>query len=133
MSEYRATPADWFRKADSNFLSIHNNVEAAEVPWDSVCFDGQQAAEKYLKGFLVACDVLPPKIHDLVRLARLCAQHDATFEALVSECGDLTDLGFASRYPDIVHRLGEAEGRRARQLAERVRDHVLARVAARKP
>lgn len=133
MSEYRAISADWFRKADNNLLSIRNNIGAADVPWDIVCFDGQQAAEKYLKGFLVARGVLPPEIHDLVRLARLCAQHDAAFESLVPECGELTDLGFASRYPDLAHTPGEADGRRAAELAELIRNRVLARLADRNP
>lgn len=67
-----ADPSAWFAKAENDLLSIENNVSAARVPWDIVTFHAQQAAEKYLKGFLVHRGSVPPKIHDLSRLLDLC-------------------------------------------------------------
>ncbi len=40
-------------KADHDLLNIDNNLSAARVPWDTVCFHAQQAAEKLLKAFIV--------------------------------------------------------------------------------
>lgn len=36
----------WPNKAANDYLAIQNNVNAANVPWDVVCFHAQQCAEK---------------------------------------------------------------------------------------
>jgi hypothetical protein len=43
----------WLAKAENDFLNIRNNLQAGDVPWDTVCFHAHQAAEKILKAFLV--------------------------------------------------------------------------------
>ena len=43
----------WLVKAENDLLNIENNLAAAQVPWDTVSFHAQQAAEKLLKAFLV--------------------------------------------------------------------------------
>lgn len=58
----------WFRKAENDLLVIRNNMASAEVPIDACCFHAQQAAEKYLKAYLVSKKVYFPKIHDLQAL-----------------------------------------------------------------
>ena len=110
----------WFRKAEHNLLSIRNNLGAAVVPWDNVVFDGQQAAEKYLKGFIVLHGGRPPKIHDLSRLLDLAVAHDSSLESLRSSCIALTDAGYQSRYPGIADELGELQARDAVTMAEAI-------------
>jgi len=39
--------AAWIRKAESDLLAADNNLAAANIPFDVVCFHCQQAAEKY--------------------------------------------------------------------------------------
>lgn len=58
----------WFGKARNDLLDADNNLAAAEVPADTVCFHCQQAAEKLLKAFLVARSTRPPRTHDLMDL-----------------------------------------------------------------
>ncbi|MFC1833890.1 HEPN domain-containing protein [Thermodesulfobacteriota bacterium] len=41
----------WLAKAENDLLNIRNNLSAAEVPWDTVCFHAQQTAERLLKTF----------------------------------------------------------------------------------
>ncbi|MBM4080999.1 MAG: HEPN domain-containing protein, partial [Planctomycetes bacterium] len=53
MSDPEANWADWVGKADNDLLNVRNNLAAERVPWDTVCFHAQQAAEKMLKAFLV--------------------------------------------------------------------------------
>jgi HEPN domain-containing protein len=43
----------WLAKAENDLLNIENNLSARRLPWDTICFHAQQAAEKLLKGFLV--------------------------------------------------------------------------------
>jgi HEPN domain-containing protein len=37
----------WVSKAENDLLNVRNNLQAEQVPWDTVCFHCQQAAEKY--------------------------------------------------------------------------------------
>ena len=55
----------WFRKVENDLLVIKNNFSAEEIPIDACCFHAQQAAEKYLKAYLVSRLVNFPKTHDL--------------------------------------------------------------------
>lgn len=52
MNERDAAVRRWLAKAENDLLNIRNNLHASRVPWDTVCFPAQQAAEKYLKAFL---------------------------------------------------------------------------------
>lgn len=119
----------WFEKAEHDILSITNNLASARIPWDKVTFDAQQAAEKYLKGFLVYHTRKPPKTHDLVELLALCTDFRQELSSLKPDCRELTQLGFVSRYPDTPGDPTEIEARRAVDIARRVREAVLQSVS----
>jgi HEPN domain-containing protein len=120
-------PAAWFARAENDLLSIRNNIAAERIPWNVVTFHAQQAAEKYLKGFLVVQGAVPPKIHDLSRLLDLAVHHDASLEALRSNCIELTDAGFRSRYPGEPDEPGEQDARDAIAMADRICDAIRSR------
>ena len=63
----------WLQKAASDLLNIDNNLRATAVPWDTICFHAQQAAEKLLKSLLVARGEIVPRTHDLSALLGRCA------------------------------------------------------------
>ncbi len=72
------------------------------LPSDVICYHAEQAAEKYLKAFLVANDIEIKKfqIHDIDRLLVECASIDPEFEKLSNMgIGKLTDYGIEIRYP----------------------------------
>jgi len=123
-ADYRA----WFAKAQNDLLSIENNISAERVPWDVVTYHAQQAAERYLKGFLVHRRSVPPKIHDLARLLDLCAHHDESLERLRSDCIELTDAGFRSRYPGILDDPDQSDARDAVAMSHRICDAIRQRV-----
>jgi HEPN domain-containing protein len=128
MSSSRASePEAWFRKGDHDLLSVANNIAAVETPWDTVCFNAQQAAEKYLKGFIVLRGGTPPKVHDLVTLLSLCAASEPELASLEEDCRTLSRLGWTSRYPDTPD-VDEAEGRQADELSRRICDAIRQRV-----
>ncbi len=60
--------AQWLRKADDDLAAAEDLLAQARPYRWIICYHAQQAAEKYLKGFLVHRDVDPPKIHDLSAL-----------------------------------------------------------------
>lgn len=128
MSNAESVYLAWFRKAEHDLLSIANNLASAEIPWDKVTFDAQQAAEKYLKGFLVHHGHPPPKSHDLIELLELCGKFGIDPAPLKRDCERLSQLGYASRYPDTPVEPTESDARAAAETARRVRSTILERV-----
>ena len=118
----------WFEKAEHDFVAVRKIMVGDDVPWDVVTFHAQQAAEKYLKGFLRFRDTRPPKIHDLSRLLDLCLAHDASLASLRSDCIELTDAGYQSRYPDSTDDPGEDVARHAVEIARHISDAIRERV-----
>ena len=57
---------------------------------DTICFLAQQAAEKYLKGYLVSKKINPRAIHHLQDLAQDCSKFDKRFLDYVDGCLILT-------------------------------------------
>ena len=128
MSASEAEYLAWFEKAEHDLLSIPNNLTSDEVPWDKLTFDAQQAAEKYFRGFLVHKGQRPPKSHDLIELLGLCRKHGLDLSTLKPACQRLTQLGFASRYPDVRVQPTESDARAAVETAQRVRTAILERI-----
>jgi HEPN domain-containing protein len=52
-------------------------------------FHCQQCAEKALKAYLVAHEINPPKIHNLLILCKMCADLDEDFLSLLDRASDL--------------------------------------------
>lgn len=119
--------AAWFKKADEDLAMIEIGL-AGGAPWPQLCLHAQQLGEKYLKGFLVRHQVLPPRIHDLQKLLDLCAIHDRSLGSLREDCIQLTEFGGRSRYPGWSDEPGEGDGRAAVEAARRIRDAIRQRV-----
>ncbi len=63
-----AIARQWLAKARNDLLNADNNLNAADIPFDTVCFHCQQAAEKVLKAYLVAQGKAYPTTHDLLHI-----------------------------------------------------------------
>ena len=92
---------EWISFADRNLgIASHLEKHYHPTPLEDICFNCQQAVEKYLKGYLVyATDTLPPRTHDLRELCLLCTQQDERFEQLMRACGALNPYSVQPRYP----------------------------------
>ena len=65
----------WVQRAENDITTaryLSENIHPG--PIEIICFHCQQAAEKYLKAFLVWNDQEPSKTHDLIELAKLCTK-----------------------------------------------------------
>jgi len=125
--EWRA----WVRKAQHGLPNVRNNLTAEEVPWDTVCFHAQQAAEKMLKAFLVFRGVEPERTHDLVALLQKCVAQDAGVDELRASSLLLNPYSIGARYPSptlVLEEPDESEGKTALEAAERVFSAVIARL-----
>ena len=74
----------WIRKAQHDLRSVEIllGCEEEDKPYDAVCFHCQQAAEKYLKAYLVFLDVDFPPTHNLARLIELGLGQDPEMRGL---------------------------------------------------
>jgi len=64
-----------------------------------LCFHYQQAAEKYLKAFIVAHELDFRKIHDLLELLSICHVKDASLSEIEEDCIFLRAFYIDTRYP----------------------------------
>lgn len=90
---------EWIRIAEMDFKSAEYLVKMYPVPIEIICFLCQQAAEKYLKSYLVLRKKTPPKIHDLNELCKLCIKLSEQFRVVADHCSELTVYGVQPRYP----------------------------------
>ena len=90
----------WIRKADADLAAARILAHADPPLPDQTGFLCQQAAEKYLKAFLLAIGQEPPRIHDVEVLVEMCASADPEFERLLPEVEGLTEFAVLFRYPE---------------------------------
>jgi HEPN domain-containing protein len=65
----------WIERAEHDFADATAFLRRRESFFlNMVCFHCQQTAEKYLKALLVFHETPFPKVHNLLRLLRLCAK-----------------------------------------------------------
>jgi HEPN domain-containing protein len=96
----RVLARHWFQKAENDLLDVRNNLDAEHYPSDTVCFHCQQAAEKYLKGFLAWHKVSFAKTHDLLELLKQVKQVTEADAERLSICLLLLDpYSVGIRYP----------------------------------
>lgn len=91
--------------------------------FESSCFHCQQAAEKYLKAFLIKKDVRFKKIHDLEQLIEMCSGVDKEFTKILPAARFLNPYYIGSRYPDVFGSDKEAnqkEAKKALRSAEEI-------------
>lgn len=121
------TPREWFEYAEGDLRVAELSIRADTLAYHTGCFLCQAAAEKFLKGFLIACGWELQKTHDILVLLAACVRYDAKFGGLLAEGQLLNDYITAGRYPgDIgIAHIGQAEAEEAVQAAKRIRALVL--------
>jgi len=114
----------WVLRAENDLLNVANNIQAKRVPWDTVCFHCQQAAEKYIKAVLAVYAQEIPRTHDLEQLLELTKEWVPKLEEVREDLQWLTVHAIVGRYPvEVVQETpGETEGRRAQDIAQYVRE-----------
>jgi HEPN domain-containing protein len=115
----------WFRKAESDLLVIKNNLRSTGVPIDACCFHAQQAAEKYLKGYLVSKFVIFPKTHDLQSLLNSCIEINNSFNHIIEQAIRLSDYAIGPRYPDVFDDLTIDDAINAEKDAKEIKEFIL--------
>ena len=116
---------EWLLKADDDFEFASINLQERKPFYAQICFHFHQAAEKYLKAFIVANELEFRKIHDLPVLLKTCASIDSSFKQLRDACEYLNSFYVETRYP--VHwptSLSYETAKKALQHTEAIRSFV---------
>jgi HEPN domain-containing protein len=120
--EYRdpTDPAEWLRRARSNLARAKADRNLADVLYEDLCFDAQQAAEKAIEGLLVWRKVAFPKAHAITDLLTLAHQAGVEVPEDIREAGVLTEFAVEARYPGLSEEVTRDDYAQAVALAERV-------------
>lgn len=120
-------PKTWldFADEDLGFATTGLNDQQTHF-FPQICFHFQQAAEKYLKAYIIARRLEFKKIHELPTLLQTCERDNSDFRILKRDCDFLTEFYFEARYPadlppsNITREMAE----RAKESAQRIGDFV---------
>ena len=120
MSEEIEIARQWLDKAKNDLLNADNNLKSEEVPFDTVCFHCQQAAEKFLKAYLVGKGQSYPITHDLFLILQKILPINENAESLRDALAILMPYAVEIRYPDDWYMPTKEDALEARQAAHQV-------------
>lgn len=116
---------EWLEKAQEDYgfacASLKDTIYFAQI-----CFHFQQAAEKYLKAFIIANKLEFRAVHNLLELLDICSQKDPRIEELTEACRFLNPFYIDSRYP--VHwpaHYDKTTALKAKQITETIGNWVI--------
>lgn len=110
----------WLAKAKNDLLNADNNLQSDEIPFDTVCFHCQQAAEKFLKAYLIGNNRSYPITHDLFLILEKILPLNKQAEHLRDALSILTPYAVEVRYPDDWFMPSEQDAKEARNAADEV-------------
>ena len=114
----------WLEKARRDLKVAQRELNTPNPFTDIICFHAQQAAEKYLKAYLVWNEIEFPKTHILEQLVLLAARKEPELLKLKDEVAFLTPYAVETRYPELEEPLLE-DAKEAVRIAKKVRDTIL--------
>jgi HEPN domain-containing protein len=122
--------ADWLRHAESDLITAQHMFEDVYPKQTKIsAWHSQQCAEKALKSFLITHDIDPPRIHDLIKLVKLCQSIDAGFSEIQQDCQKLNPYGSEVRYPNELT-ADEAIVQALIGRAQKIYDFCIAKICA---
>ncbi len=89
----------WLKMGDDDFGFAKTSLKGGSEFYAQICFHFRQAAEKYLKAYIIGKDLAFDKIHDLVHLLRTCSAFEPAFDVLKEDCILLNTAYIETRYP----------------------------------
>jgi len=120
----------WLDKANNDLKNAEIILasQAEALPLDTACFHCQQAAEKFIKAFLVFHGKQFPFTHNLADLVALCMQVNLAFAAIQRKAETLTPFAVEIRYPDDFYMPTRQETEEAFAIAVEIKAFISARL-----
>ena len=125
MSEKIDIVKQWIEKADHDLGTAQVTYLYLPKYHDTIAFHCQQAAEKYLKGFLLLLDISFSRQHSLNYLLGLLSQKVEISDELFDNASELEDFAVDIRYPDTSVELSDDEIQKAFEIAKLIRAFVI--------
>ena len=125
MSEKIDIVNQWIEKADHDLGTAQVTYLYLPKYHDTIAFHCQQAAEKYLKGFLLFLDISFSRQHSLNYLQGLLSQKIEIPDELFDNASELEDFAVDIRYPDTSVELSDDEIQQAFKIAKLIRAFVI--------
>ena len=122
--------SQWLLKGDHDLRSAKRLMAQGEDEplLDTAVYHCQQAAEKALKAYLTAHNVVFPKMHLLTPLVVLCADIDKSFFVLQDAAEILTPLATEFRYPGDILEPDPSDAVEAYRISEGVVQFVISKL-----
>ena len=117
----------WLKKAAGDLQAAEQLLGLPQEDHFPAAFHAQQAAEKFLKAFLVRHQIPFPKTHDIQDLLRLAARVDPALERELASAAMVTPFGVEFRYPG-DETADYPTAQQALDEAKRVQEGVLSRL-----
>ncbi len=124
ITEYVATT---FRLADDDIHMATVLLQDGGSP-NGVCFHAQQAAEKFLKGFIASHGENIGKVHDLKVLAIRCREIEPELIKINDDAVYLNRFYTETRYAEDYHAFSIVEAKEALAAALRIKEFVLGKI-----
>jgi HEPN domain-containing protein len=118
----------WLAKADLDYRTAERLLRDTEPIRESIAFHCQQAAEKYMKAFLVWKGIEFPKTHSIGQLLDLISATSPELASTLDETVFLTPFGVEIRYPGDLPEVLPGQEQTAFRLARATRDAIRARM-----
>lgn len=119
---------EWINKAEHDLgmaeLALKNKPEYT----DSICFHCQQAAEKYLKAYLVFLNMRFEKKHNLSYLLDLINEKEKVSSEFYDILENLEDYAVEVRYPGDWIEIASEDVTEAYETAKKVKEFVLSKI-----
>lgn len=108
----------WLAKAQSDLATARLLIQGSERHLDTGSYHCQQAAEKAIKAWLTALEVVFAKTHSLEILVRLCIPSSPGFLQFLPHAIQLTPFATEFRYPGDLFEPSADEAAHALRLAQ---------------
>lgn len=103
----------WLDKARKDLATGEILLREEFEDYENAGFHAQQAAEKFIKAFLVRHQIQFPKSHDIALLRQIVARVDSKLAEKMATADALTPYGVEFRYPGDLPSVSRDEGETA--------------------
>lgn len=90
---------DWLKRAEDDYKHVKRDLPKEDYFFSHLAFFLEQAAEKYLKAYIVAFDLSFEYTHDLLKLLEICKSKEKEFNNFLNVCNELNPYYVDTRYP----------------------------------
>lgn len=118
----------WITIANKDLLTANQLIAIDDSVPESICFNCQQATEKFLKAYLIFFEEKIIRTHDIGKLIKICSVHDKDLLAFFDEADSLTLYAVEARYPDNFFEIKRQEAIEAIEIAIKVKTYILSKI-----